>query len=441
MSALPSPSAFTSSTLTEAQLKTAFTDLLSYLSGTLGSTGVPSSSLSTLGGAPTESPILTGVPQGPTAALGTNTTQLATTQFVQNSKEINNRNLLINGNFRVDQVFHNLTHSTGQRVADMWATSALTGSDIVVNARAFTTGGPTNVKGSSSYLELSRSTNTTLPSVYYDLKTGVEGINCEILEFGTANASTITLSFSANISHIGTYCVSIHNSNYIYSYVATFNVTIANTWTDYTITIPGCTLGTWFTTIGVIGLRVNFALGTKSTGSTDEVGTAGTWQLGKITRVTGCNNFIDATPTAKTYKITNVQLEVGNTATKYKYIPFIDSLRLCERYYERSFNYGVDTSTITNNYTVRVQAENSGTTQLSAVKFKTSKCGIPAIGLYNPFNGVAASMRNLTDATNMTTGVSTSEISTEYFVPTLPVPVPARVYAFEYLADAALITS
>lgn len=37
----------------------------------------------TLGAAPTASPAFTGTPTGPTAAAGTNTTQLATTQFVQ----------------------------------------------------------------------------------------------------------------------------------------------------------------------------------------------------------------------------------------------------------------------------------------------------------------------------------------------------------------------
>ena len=43
-----------------------------------------SAALTTLGAAPLSSPSLTGVPTAPTAAAGTNTTQLATTAFVQN---------------------------------------------------------------------------------------------------------------------------------------------------------------------------------------------------------------------------------------------------------------------------------------------------------------------------------------------------------------------
>jgi len=35
--------------------------------------------------APLESPILTGIPTAPTASAGTNTTQIATTAFVQNA--------------------------------------------------------------------------------------------------------------------------------------------------------------------------------------------------------------------------------------------------------------------------------------------------------------------------------------------------------------------
>lgn len=41
-----------------------------------------SDTLELLGAAPTESPIFTGIPQGPTAAKGTNSKQLATTEFV-----------------------------------------------------------------------------------------------------------------------------------------------------------------------------------------------------------------------------------------------------------------------------------------------------------------------------------------------------------------------
>lgn len=43
------------------------------------------SSLLNLGGAPLNSPTFTGTPAGPTASVGTDTTQLATTAFVNAS--------------------------------------------------------------------------------------------------------------------------------------------------------------------------------------------------------------------------------------------------------------------------------------------------------------------------------------------------------------------
>ena len=48
-----------------------------YFTGTLNGTAS--------GGAPLDSPALTGTPTAPTAAVGTNTTQLATTAFVQSA--------------------------------------------------------------------------------------------------------------------------------------------------------------------------------------------------------------------------------------------------------------------------------------------------------------------------------------------------------------------
>ena len=51
----------------------------------LSDVGSASASLNNLGGAPLASPAFTGTPAAPTATLGTNTTQLATTQFVQSA--------------------------------------------------------------------------------------------------------------------------------------------------------------------------------------------------------------------------------------------------------------------------------------------------------------------------------------------------------------------
>jgi hypothetical protein len=53
--------------------------------------------------APLASPALTGVPTAPTAAPGTNTTQVATTAFVEALPVAMNDNRIINGNFAINQ--------------------------------------------------------------------------------------------------------------------------------------------------------------------------------------------------------------------------------------------------------------------------------------------------------------------------------------------------
>lgn len=66
-------------------------------------------STSSSGGAPTNSPTFTGIPQGPTAAPGTNTTQLATTEFVlANGGSTTDASLLTSGTLADARVSSNV---------------------------------------------------------------------------------------------------------------------------------------------------------------------------------------------------------------------------------------------------------------------------------------------------------------------------------------------
>ena len=160
----------------------------------------------------------------------------------------------------------------------------------------------------------------------YTLRYKIEGLNLTDLNWGTANAATVTLSFWVRSSVTGTFGGSILNDGQSRSYPFSYTISSANTWEQKTITIAGDTSGTWLTTNG-IGMDLFFSLGMGSTYS----GTASTWSGTNYYSVTGSTNLISTLNA--TFYITGVQLEKGSVATSFDYRPYGTELQLCQRYY------------------------------------------------------------------------------------------------------------
>jgi len=165
----------------------------------------------------------------------------------------------------------------------------------------------------------------------------IEGFNVLDLGFGTAAASSVTISFQVRSSVTGTYALRLRNQAGNRSYVATYTINAANTFETKSVTIAGDTSGTWAKD-NTIGILLTFDLGSGSNYNT----TAGAWQAGDFTRTSGCVNFI-ATSGA-TFYITGVQLEAGTAASPFEYRQYGTELALCQRYYETSTVYLVANS-------------------------------------------------------------------------------------------------
>jgi hypothetical protein len=155
----------------------------------------------------------------------------------------------------------------------------------------------------------------------------IEGFNTADLSFGTANASTVTLSFWVRSSVTGTFSGSLRNSANDRSYPFTYTISSANTFEQKSVTIAGDTSGTWIGATNGIGLEVIFSLGA----GPDRSGTANAWASSNLVSATGATNLM-ATNGA-TFYITGVQLEKGSTATSFDYRPYGTELALCQRYY------------------------------------------------------------------------------------------------------------
>ena len=155
----------------------------------------------------------------------------------------------------------------------------------------------------------------------------IEGFNTADLQWGTANAKTVTLSFWVRSSLTGTFGGSFQNSASDRSYPYSYTISSANTWEYKTITVAGDTTGTWIGATNGMGIKIFWGLGSGASVSN----TAGAWAAGNFTSATGATSVVGTN--GATFYITGVQLEVGSTATSFDYRPYGTELALCQRYF------------------------------------------------------------------------------------------------------------
>ena len=243
------------------------------------------------------------------------------------------RNRIINGNMTIDQrnagASVSIDATTSFPVDRFYAVcfTASTGATAQQSTTA-----PNNYTNS---LIITIGTGQTLaPGDVNFLEQKVEGFNIADLGWGTASASTVTLSFWARSSLTGTFGGALQNSAGNRSYPFTYTISVANTWEQKSITVAGDTTGTWLTTNGV-GIRLFWGLGIGSTYS----GTAGAWAASNYISATGATSVVGTS--SATFYITGVQLETGTTATDFENLQYTTQLSLCQRYFSKSYDYDV----------------------------------------------------------------------------------------------------
>jgi hypothetical protein len=236
------------------------------------------------------------------------------------------RNRVINGAMEIDQrnAGASVTPTTYQYTVDRWAADPTAASKFSVQQNA---GSVTPPAGFRNYLGItSLSAYSASSSDYFALTQTIEGFNVADLNFGTANASTFTISFWVRSSLTGTFGGSLLNSGASRGYVFSYTINASNTWEYKTVTVAGDQSGTWATTNGN-GIQLNFSLGAGS----NWTGSAGAWGGSRLYAPTGSVSVVGTN--GATFYITGVQLEAGSVATSFERRHYGQELALCQRYY------------------------------------------------------------------------------------------------------------
>lgn len=246
---------------------------------------------------------------------------------VQSTAAIGFRNRIINGGMAIDQRNGGTEVNPAVNATyylDRWVVGQLVSGKFKIGQNAGSVTPPT---GFTNYLGCtSLSSYSVGAGDYLGVSQKIEGLNVADLGWGTASAATVTLSFWVRSSLTGTFSGSILNSAANRSYIFSYSIPSANTWTNISVTITGDTSGTWLTTNGV-GIEVFFNLGSGSGYNT----TAGSWTGAGYRGVTGGVSVVGTN--AATWYVTGVQLEKGTTASSFDFRSYGQELALCQRYY------------------------------------------------------------------------------------------------------------
>jgi hypothetical protein len=223
---------------------------------------------------------------------------------------------------------------------------------------------------------------------YCSILQKIEGYN-----FAPLAQKTVTLSFWVKATKTGIYSVALRNVSGNIVCVKEFSIISSNAWEFKTITFPASpSTGTWDYANG-IGVWVQFTL---AAGSNFQ-GTAESWQSANHFATTNQVNACDSA--SNNFLITGVQLEEGDVATPFENRTFADELRLCERYYEKSY----DLSQVAGSATTlgMLQDRAAGTSLNINVPFRTTKRTAPSVTFYNPVTGTTGEARNYSQGVNV----------------------------------------
>lgn len=245
---------------------------------------------------------------------------------------VRRQNLLINGNWLIDQIYEGAVASPGGSLVqaqDGWSV------DNTGTSGGFTTqivADPDNAALKALKIACTTADTSIAAGDNYYIVTAIEGYDVADLNAGLASASAVTLRFKFKSNLTGVYGISVANGALNRSYVGI--ITVPNTSeNEYTLTLTLDTAGTWLYTNGV-GLYLRICL---AAGSTFQKA-AGTWGADNMFTTSAQANFMSVNTNVAYLK--RIQLVPGSVVLVYGPQDIQNELAKCQRYYWKTFVQG-----------------------------------------------------------------------------------------------------
>ena len=145
---------------------------------------------------------------------------------------------------------------------------------------------------------------------------------------GTSSCKQLTVSFSVKTNKTGTHGFQIYLYGNQPNMTVAYTVSSANTWERKTITLPTYTTSYTHGADNAQGFMIDWNL---SSGP-DDIMAPYNWATGSTAArgVTGQVNMLDTV--GNYFQLTNVQLEIGDTATTFEHRSYDEELKRCKRY-------------------------------------------------------------------------------------------------------------
>ena len=309
--------------------------------------------------------------------------------FAGISNPVDFRNIVINGDMQVAQRNTSVASitTTGYYTVDRYNLDI---SSLGTWTMSQSTDVPTG-QGFANSLKLDCTTADASPAAgdYLVLAQSFEGQNLQYLKKGTANALPLTASFWVKSTKTGTFILNLYDSDNARSISKSYTVNVSNTWEFKTVTFAGDTTGA-FTNDNTQALGLLFWLGAGSNFTSGTLNTS--WAAAvSANRAVGQVNIADST--SNDWLITGVQLEAGEQASGFEFMPIDTNLARCQRYFEKLYNLTIAPANGATNYTFGGAAGEASWTCFvannirSGTRFKVEKRTTPTIVLFKGNEG------------------------------------------------------
>lgn len=256
------------------------------------------------------------------------------------------RNLIINGDMKIAQRGTSATGNTGSGYLTVDRFAWYQSGTLTTNHSQ-----STDVPSGQGFTNSWKVENTTAFSPtgteQARLDYRFEGQYLQHLAYGTSNAKTMTISFWVKSSVTGTAHVWLYQGDSgspsvtsVRTRADAFTINSANTWEKKTITIEGDTSGqidndngNGLYLIWTFGFGSDYTSGTKQDGWYSMANATN-----RVDLLAGQTNFFASAN--QTIYLTGVQLEVGEGASDFEFLPYDVELARCLRYYYKNNGNG-----------------------------------------------------------------------------------------------------